>query len=395
MKLLVAGGALQGLEALYLAREAGYETVLVDRNPQAPAQFLAGEFIPYELGREAPRQARFLGRFDLVLPALENDAALGWLERAARIYDVPLAFDPAAFAVTASKRRSNRIFRTLRLPGPKPWPGCGLPVVAKPVRASGSRGVRRFEQAADLGAWMSAAGRLEEWIIEEFLDGPSFSLEVLADRGHALPLQITRLGFDPGFDCKRVLAGPGIGTEVSESFGKLARVISEHLGLRGIMDIEVIQSRGGLNILEIDARLPSQTPSAVYHSSGLNMVEALAEYWLRGRLPEPPPPRRAALYEHLRLHQGVLEVAGEHVMARASGLRICRDLFEADVLLTNLETWPRNWVATVIHVAEDESAAWNKRRRTLSALQETFGVRCILDRSPFQGGDLRDPFETP
>ena len=37
MRLAVVGGKLQGTEAAYLAGEAGYEVVLIDRRADSPA----------------------------------------------------------------------------------------------------------------------------------------------------------------------------------------------------------------------------------------------------------------------------------------------------------------------------------------------------------------------
>ncbi|MDY2625929.1 MAG: hypothetical protein SOV74_06415, partial [Coriobacteriales bacterium] len=43
--VLVVGGKLQGVEICYLARQAGYHTVLVDRYAGVPASGLADEFV--------------------------------------------------------------------------------------------------------------------------------------------------------------------------------------------------------------------------------------------------------------------------------------------------------------------------------------------------------------
>ena len=51
--------------------------------------------------------------------------------------------------------------------------------------------------------------------------------------------------------------------------------IAELIELKGIMDVEVIDDEGILKVLEIDARIPSQTPTVVYHSTGVNLLEEL------------------------------------------------------------------------------------------------------------------------
>ena len=41
-RIAIVGGALQGMEAVLLSKAAGYETVVLDRKPGAPALLLAG-----------------------------------------------------------------------------------------------------------------------------------------------------------------------------------------------------------------------------------------------------------------------------------------------------------------------------------------------------------------
>ncbi len=45
MLIAIIGGKLQGLEALYLARKAGYKTLLIDKNPDATATRLCNQFL--------------------------------------------------------------------------------------------------------------------------------------------------------------------------------------------------------------------------------------------------------------------------------------------------------------------------------------------------------------
>ncbi|WP_370809489.1 hypothetical protein [Bilophila wadsworthia] len=52
--------------------------------------------------------------------------------------------------------------------------------------------------------------------------------------------------------------------------------LAEMLRLHGLMDLEVIQTPEGMRVLEIDARFPSQTPTAVWLSTGVNLAEHLA-----------------------------------------------------------------------------------------------------------------------
>ena len=89
------------------------------------------------------------------------------------------------------------------------------------------------------------------------------------------------------------------------------------------MDIEVMVHEGQLKVLEIDARLPSQTPTAVFHACGINMVGLLAETVLGGRDPAVDrTPRQGCCYQHVRVAGGAVEVLGEHMMGAARPLRL-------------------------------------------------------------------------
>lgn len=371
------------MEAVYLARQAGLKTVLIDRDPRAPARALADEFYHLDIvsGRESA--AALMRELDMILPATENHAALLQLQKMAVQSHVPLALDLAAYTVSSSKIASNKLFERTGIAMPKPWPDCGFPVIVKPSGLSGSAGVVKVKDRAHLGAILDGMGT--EAVIQEYLDGPSYSLEVLGHKGQCSGLQVTELNFDGAYDCKRVLAGPDIGKTVVEAFYALGERIVKALNLSGIMDIEVIDHNGELKVLEIDARLPSQTPSAVYHSSGANIVELLAEYWINGRLPlrqRVSGKRRAVIYEHLRFHEGVLEVSGEHVLARAQGLKVYHDKFSADVLIANFEESPVDWVATAIFIEETEPQAWEIRNRAMRIIRQAFKGEKFHDPEP-------------
>ena len=415
MRLLVLGGRLQGTEAVYLAQKAGYETILMDRSPAPPAAGLADRHVAADIMADESSSRSLARTCDAILPACEDEVALEWLTERASEWGVPLLFDMAAWRVTRSKRASRRLFEHLGVSRPEPWPACGFPVVVKPDGASGSYGV---SMAADEIALTAASAALvaagHEVVVEEYVSGPSLSLEVLGWHGRGLPLQVTGLELDSVYDCKRVVApvgeaaagapaAAGLGRSASSAgsacpwdweqavgHGVLARFaamsvrLAEGLGLNGIMDVEVMV-RDGLEpqVLEIDARLPSQTPTAVYWSSGLNVVELLVETARRG---EPPTVcrsvRRACVYQHVVARDGRLEVAGEHALAKARPLRRLPGLFGADEVLTDREPGAGTWVATLITTADDVAAARARGARAIQRLAQADGLELEPEGDP-------------
>ena len=372
------------MEAVYLARQAGLEAALIDKDPFVPAAALADEFYNINLLTDGKRAECLLGDFDVILPATENYDVLTWLYQAANRYQVPLAFDMQAYSISSSKLKSNRFFHLKGIPIPKRWPECGFPVIVKPSGLSGSKGVEKADDHAELNSLINRTGR--GMVIQEYLEGPSYSLEVIADHGKCLGLQVTELNFDADYDCKRVIAGPNTGREIEAAFLELGDWIASEIKLSGIMDIEVIDNRGQLKVLEIDARLPSQTPAAVYHSTGINMVKLLADFWINGKLPvrqEIFGGSRAVVYEHFRLHRRTLETAGEHVIVGAQNLKIYKDRFSADTLITNFDSSAEEWVATAIFTGDTEEQARQIRDMGVKGIIESFNVRRYIDSDPF------------
>ncbi len=384
MVVAIAGGALQGLEMTYLARKAGFETLLLDRRLDAPATGLCHRFGNIDLtDRKALTGA--LPCVDLVLPATENAEALQSLVRSCEEIQVPLAFDPSAYAISSSKAASDELFRKLGIPAPSPWPECTFPVLAKPDGESGSKGVEVF---SDLQALEARFGLLppEGWVVQEYLTGPSYSIEVMGHPGHYTPLQITRLEVDRSFDCKRVQAPASLSDDLAGQFGEIALTLAEAVGLSGIMDVEAIVHEGQLKVLEIDARFPSQTPTAVYHSTGINMLEWLARIFSTQGAEESGLLRGGAVLgsvvEHVRVEPGRLSVCGERILAEAGPLQLEVDFFGAHEALTNRAPGKEEWVATLMFKGPDLEGARDNRNQGIRDIRDRFGLNRYSDESP-------------
>ena len=334
-------------------------------------------------GREA---AERMAGADIVIPALEDAAALEALGAWCARRGLPFAFDPQAYAVTASKLRSRELFLRCGTPIPRPFasgepqgpgetdslrpdaasPGAlpcrdagesllsgpgtgGFPLIVKPSAGSGSRGVRLIRDAAEWAGLLAEGFDPQGWIVESWCPGPSYSLEICGTPGHYRVFQVTGLLMDEVFDCRGVLAPsdapPAAIREMEAELLKLA----EALRLRGLMDLEVILAPDGLRVLEIDARFPSQTPTAVWLSTGWN----LAEYLVSCFIPYEPAPGwespRCVRYEHVcRTEDGEIVCRGEHVMAGAGPLEGLRDFFGADEALLGGDFPSGAWAATLM-----------------------------------------------
>jgi pyrrolysine biosynthesis protein PylC len=383
MLAAIVGGRLQGVELACLARQAGWRTLLLDRADRVPARKLCDGFEQVDVTRDLDG-ADLLDDVDLVIPALENTAALEALVATCRQGDIPLAFDPDAYAVTRSKTASNRLLAGLGLPTPTPWPACGFPLVAKPSQASGSHGVVVFRDQSQVPQVFPLGLPRQGWVLQAYLQGPCYSLEVIGRPGGYLPLQVTELCMDAAHDCKRVVAPSRLTPGQVRDLETMAVRIAEALGLRGLMDLEVVRHEGTFKVLEVDARFPSQTPLAVYHASGCNMVALLGDLFLTETQLQwqPVVPVRGVVLAHVRVADRTLFVEGERIMARTDALQRVRGFFGADEAITDYRDGARQWAATLIVRAASREQAEQRFQRVLADIQHRLELNAIVDRSP-------------
>lgn len=375
MQVTIVGGGLQGVELCWLAHKAGWETLLLDCRSAPPALHLADSFISYDvlqLSEDDALAHEIVSRMAetaIVIPAMENSAALAALEQACSRRKVPFAFDMRAYAVTASKLWSRELFRRCGTPIPRPagdYPT--FPLIAKPSEGSGSRGVRLLPDETALNSYLEGRSR-SEWILEAYCPGPSFSLEICGMPGRYTTFQTTELLMDASFDCQAVLAPANVPSAVPARMETELIRLAEALELHGLMDLEVILAEDGLRVLEIDARFPSQTPTAVWLSTGVNLVEHLVSCFLP-LTPQPavPTPRHAR-YEHVALRDGRFHFPGEHVMAEYGPLTPVRNWYGADEALVGGDTDMGDWAATLLFTGTTAEEVDARREQCLRQLR--------------------------
>ena len=367
------GGGLQGLEAALLARQAGWASFLADARPAPPAALLADGFRAGRLAafRDLDQVFRHC---DLVLPACEDPETwallAGWSGRGDA---PPVAFDRPAWRLSRDKAASKRLFENLGAPAPLDYPRAGFPLIAKPVAASGSRGVHRLESPAELASFFPGGAPDPAWVVEEFCLGPLYSIEITGRPGDYETWAVTRLFMDRNHDCRQVLCPAGLGREEEEEFRRLALRLAEGAGLTGLMDVEAILTPGGLKVLEIDARLPSQTPAAIYWATGENLLVRLAALF-GGPAQGPSSSRpRAAIYEQVAVVGGGLDSVGEHRLGRAGPLGYVEGFCGAELALTDWAHGASDWVAALITTGRDMAEVRERRREVLARLSRLSG----------------------
>lgn len=383
MKIGIIGGKLQGVEACYLAKKAGWQVLLIDKHENVPALGLCDDFLQWDVTKKESGFLDILKQVNLILPAMENREALESLLNYGDELRVPVAFDLNAYQISSSKIASNQVFLATGISLPRLWPECKLPLVVKPSESSGSEGVFKIKTEEDLKKLQEKPEIFSQCVVQEFVEGPSYSIEVIGYQGDYQVYQVTELEMDQHYDCKRVLAPAILDDNLMKSFEQMGLTLARHLKLQGIMDVEVVLNRGELKVLEIDARLPSQTPTVVYQSTGINLVEILGQSFTKHRLQVGTTNKTSGVvYEHIQVAGNEIKVLGEHIMGQAGPLQLVKDFFGGDEAITDYSPGKMNWVATLINTGKTREEAWLKRCRVIEGIVHEFKLNNWIDLSP-------------
>lgn len=182
----------------------------------------------------------------------------------------------------------------------------GAPLIAKPARGLGSILARRIDHEGDLVdyfATFSEAFRqqsdglqesMEEVVLlEEFIEGPLYSVEVGHVNGRTVPFMVTQRR--QASDNRSLELGStmpaAVEAEVWRELVDYATSVVVALGLeRGIFHVEVITSPAGPRLVEVNPRLMGGTLPALYrHATGCDIYAFLVDVVL-GLDVTPPGP---------------------------------------------------------------------------------------------------------
>lgn len=384
MRIGIVGGALQGMEAVYLSKRAGFETLVVDHRDDAPALSLCDIPVVVDVLADPERTFEALSSCDAVIPACEEIDVLECLDRMFSGKDIPLMFDMHAYEISCSKTRSNEIMGSIGVPLPGRWPECGFPVIVKPSGQSGSIGVSvAFDRdGVDRGSEI-VKGLGDEPVIQEFVHGKSVSIEVIGNGDTAESYVTTEVVLDSNYDCKMVRCGPDILSDADEAlFGIYGKETAEKIGLRGLMDVEAILTPKGLRVLEIDARIPSQTPAAIEAATGVNLLSELVSSFIGEKVGKRNGSPGAAIYRHVVFENGVLRSSGEKVFGKVRDPRIEEGLFGTDRMITDYHEGSDCWRGTMIISDISMDKVEERMERSIRMMMNVCGADSFVDGTP-------------
>lgn len=288
------------IPAIKAAKKNSYRVYVADANVDAPAVSLADEFCHIDL-----KDAEALAEKAVMLKKEQNLAGVftaGTDFSASVAYAASAAELPCIEYSTAMKASNKflmrKTFQDACVPSPKfcsvknaseAFKACseiGVPVVIKPVDSMGARGVVKIEDLEDKEAINRAvenaiaSSRSSEAIVEEFMDGPEFSLDAIVFNG-----EITICGFADRhifFPPYFIEMGHTMPTEYNEEIkSAVIDVFKSGIKALGITmgaakgDIKYSHAKGAM-VGEIAARLSGGFMSGwtFPYSSGVNLTES-------------------------------------------------------------------------------------------------------------------------
>ncbi len=291
--LILGAGAMQG-PAMRIAREKGYRIIAADGNSRAVYTGCADQFLHIDLKDKealARAAASIPGLVGVFTAGTDFSASVAWVAQ-----ELGLPGIPHEAALDASdKARMRARLAASGVPVPAYAYGTAaddpivlansvapLPLVVKPVDNMGARGCRLARSEAELRvAWKDAVGhsRTGRAIVEEYLDGPEFSLDAVVYEGSVVLRGVADriVVFEPFFVEMGHTMPTGFSQEIVDEVVKVFKDGIKALGIRdGAAKGDIKYTSKGAFVGEIAARLSGGYMSGwTYpYSSG---VEATAE----------------------------------------------------------------------------------------------------------------------
>ncbi|MET9444918.1 ATP-grasp domain-containing protein [Streptomyces sp. NPDC006610] len=195
---------------------------------------------------------------------------------------------------------------------------CGYPFIVKPTDATASIGVHRLEGPGDADRVWEAVQRLsgtrtdrvstlmllQDFLMEEYLDGPEYSVESFSSAGRHVVVAITEKFTDPAHFAELGHAVPArISPAVDAQVREAVVGFLERLGIRdGVCHTEIRIGSRGPRVIESHNRIAGDGITDLVHSVyGIDTVTLAlaAPFGLAEELPERPEPRGAAAVRSL------------------------------------------------------------------------------------------------
>lgn len=292
-KVLIIGASVLQLPAIKKAKELGYYVGVVDYNPNAIGIPYADEFFEVstiDIQGVAETAKRFAP--DGIM-TLATDMPMRSIAEAARVCSLP-GIDMATAIKATDKGEMIKAFEQHGVA--HPWyyilsepqelesvlDKISYPCISKPTDNSGSRGVMLIQNVAELReavAYSSQNGRSGGVIVEEYMQGPEVSVEIIVLDGTPHVLNVTdKLTTGAPHFVEMGHSQPSmLGEENVKKIFELAGNAVRAVGIQnGPAHVEIILTKDGPKMVELGARMGGDciTTHLVPLSTGIDMIEA-------------------------------------------------------------------------------------------------------------------------
>lgn len=275
--LITGAGGPAAISFLKAIKDEPYEVHMADMSPLAAGLYLA----PRErrVCIPAAKDPLFVSallmecvkrRIDVLVPTVDAElyalacASHRFKEFGTRILvSSPQSLSRCLDKFTLAKHCKDVIDvpKTELFSNPAKFESWAYPLIIKPRAGSGSRGVRRIDSFQELLQIPPSS----ELIVQEFLPGTEYSVDVLADANGAIRAVVPR---------ERMLVDSGVAvvsrTVRDEGLIKAAAAVASAVGITHIANVQLRRRANGTPaLLEINPRTPGTMPLTV--ASGVNM----------------------------------------------------------------------------------------------------------------------------
>lgn len=330
------------MPAIEKAKTMGLEVAVVDLNPLAPGIPLADYYFEIStIDEEEIVKTAKIYKPDGVM-TLATDMPMRSVASVAEFLDLP-GISPDVALKATDKIAMINCFKEANVPSP--WfyvvssmkefkdllKGISFPFILKPNDSSGSRGVVLIDnpdKAIDGYKYSKSISKSGLVLVEEFMEGPEVSVEIITCNGQSTILAVTdKLTTGDPYFVEMGHSQPSMLPD--ETVAKIKEISLLALKALGIDNspshVELIVTKDGPKLVEVGARMGGDciTSHLVPLSTGIDMVKASIELAL-GKSPDIEKKiNKGAAIRYLSSKEGILEeIRGLENVFDITGVRL-------------------------------------------------------------------------
>ena len=292
-KLMIVGAGVLQLPAIQKAKSLGLDVAVIDIDPNAPGVCYADKFYEVSTNDISGILAAAENYHPDGIMTLATDMPIRSVASVAEKYKL-YAVTPSVAQRATDKIEMIRCFE--RYDVPHPWFEVitfeeelkdlllkhSVPFIMKPNDSSGSRGVvlvKDYHEVRDAFLYSKSVSKSGLILVEEYMQGPEVSVEVMTIRGETTILAVThKLTGGAPFCVEMGHSQPSqLPNETIEKIKEVAIKAVQAIGIdNSPSHVEIIVTEDGPKLVELGARLggDSITTYLVPLSTGVDMIQA-------------------------------------------------------------------------------------------------------------------------